>query len=36
MALPSAGEILQALSEAPFDGAAYDRDYPGRMKGTIY
>ena len=35
-ALPSAGEILQALSEAPFDGAAYDRDYPGRMKETIY
>jgi len=35
-ALPSAGEILQALFEAPFDGAAYDRAYPGRMKETIY
>ena len=35
-ALPSAGEILQALMKEPFDGAAYDRDYPDRMARTIY
>ncbi len=35
-ALPSAGEILQALMEEPFDGGAYDRDYPDRMARTIY
>lgn len=34
--LPSAGEILQALSNSDFDGAAYDRGYPEHMKKTIY
>ena len=34
--LPSAGDILQALSEDGFDGGAYDRAYPERMKQTIY
>ena len=34
--LPSTGEIVQALSRDHFDGAAYDRDYPERMKKTIY
>ena len=34
--LPTAGDILQALSEKPFDGEAYDRDYPGHLEKTIY
>jgi len=34
--LPSAGDILQALDAEPFDGAAYDRDYPQHLKDTIY
>ncbi len=34
--LPSAGEILQALSRDDFDGKAYDQAYPERMKQTIY
>ena len=33
--LPTAGDIQQALSE-DLDGAAYDRDYPARIKETIY
>jgi PPOX class probable FMN-dependent enzyme len=33
--LPSAGEMLQALSER-FDGQAYDRDWPERLKTTLY
>jgi len=33
--LPSTGEILQALQK-DFDGKAYDRDYPNRLKKTIY
>lgn len=33
--LPSTGEILQSLSD-DFDGAQYDRDYPERLKKTIY
>ncbi len=36
-ALPTAGEMSQALSvDQDFDGAAYDRDYPERMKKTMY
>ena len=35
-ALPSAGEMLQALSREPFDGNRYDADYPEHMKKTIY
>lgn len=33
--LPSAGEILQALSEE-IDGEEFDRNYPHRLKTTIY
>lgn len=35
-ALPSTGEILEALCEEPFDGKAYDATYPEHMKKTIY
>ena len=35
-ALPTSGEILEALSQEPFDGAAYDADYDDYMKKTIY
>lgn len=35
-ALPTSGEILEALSETPFDGASYDADYEDYMKKTIY
>ena len=34
-ALPSSGTIMRALS-ADFDGEAYDRDYPRRLRETIY
>jgi len=34
-ALPSSGEMMQAL-QADFDAAAYDREYPQRLKETIY
>ena len=34
--LPSAGEILETLSDSPFDGEAYDRGYLEHMKRTIY
>ncbi len=34
--LPSAGDILQALSKDNFDGDAYDKNYPERLKKTIY
>lgn len=34
-ALPSSGAILRALS-AEVDGEAYDRDYPRRLRETIY
>ena len=34
--LPSTGEILEALSKDGFDGAEYDRSYPGHLKKTIY
>jgi len=35
-ALPSTGKILQALSGNDFDGDEYDRDYPKRLKKSIY
>ncbi|MDA0240744.1 MAG: pyridoxamine 5'-phosphate oxidase family protein [Proteobacteria bacterium] len=35
-ALPTSGEMLQAMSTEPFDGAAYDRGYVDYMKETIY
>ncbi len=34
-ALPSSGAILRAL-DGTFDGEAYDRDYPRRLRETIY
>lgn len=34
--LPTAGKILQALSQDSFDGEAYDKAYPERLKKTIY
>lgn len=34
--LPTAGDINAALSPEPFDGAAYDAEYPERMKRTMY
>jgi uncharacterized protein len=35
-ALPSTGEILQALSKGSIDGTAYDAAYPKRLEETIY
>jgi PPOX class probable FMN-dependent enzyme len=34
--LPSAGAILEALSDAEIDGAKYDSDLPERIKKTMY
>jgi PPOX class probable FMN-dependent enzyme len=34
--VPTAGQILQALMQEPFDGSQYDREYPEYMKSTIY
>ncbi len=34
--LPTAGQISQALSKDDFDGEAYDKAYPARMKETAY
>ncbi len=34
--VPSAGDILQALSDGSFDGATYDAGYAEQMKETIY
>jgi len=34
--LPSAGEMLAALSNGTVDGAEYDRAYPKRLEETIY
>ncbi len=35
-ALPSAGAMLQALTQAEIDGATYDRDLPVRQRQTLY
>jgi uncharacterized protein len=35
-ALPSTGEILEALSQGSIDGTAYDTAYPKRLEETIY
>lgn len=35
-ALPSAGAILEALSNAEIDGRKYDGDLPERLKTTMY
>jgi uncharacterized protein len=34
--LPSAGEIFQHISGGTFDGIAYDRELPGRVKASLY
>lgn len=34
--LPSAGEMLDALSKGAIDAEAYDREYPERLKKSIY
>lgn len=34
--LPSPGAILEAMSQAPFDGTSYDRDWPGRAAKTLW
>jgi len=34
--LPSAGAMLQNVSDASFDGDAYDRALPGRLKTDLY
>ena len=34
--LPSAGQILQRLSQNRIDGEAYEQAYPERMKATMY
>jgi uncharacterized protein len=34
--LPSAGEMLQALSAGGIDGKSYDEAYPKRLEETIY
>lgn len=35
-ALPSPGEILSRLASTDFDGPAYDRDLPARLKTSLY
>ncbi|MGE0852216.1 MAG: pyridoxamine 5'-phosphate oxidase family protein [Hyphomicrobiaceae bacterium] len=34
--MPSAGDILAEITKGAFDGAAYDKAYPQRLKETIY
>jgi len=34
--LPSTGQMLEALSEADFDGTEYDRNYSKHLEKTIY
>lgn len=34
--LPTPGQIVEALSHDPFDGAAYDRDWPARARKTLW
>ncbi|WP_108819133.1 pyridoxamine 5'-phosphate oxidase family protein [Pseudovibrio sp. Alg231-02] len=34
--VPTAGQMAQALSKVEFDGDAYDKAYPGRIKETAY
>lgn len=35
-AVPTAGQILQHISGGAFDGDAYDRELPERLKTTLY
>lgn len=34
--VPTAGEMLQALTQASIDGATYDRELPERLRTTLY
>ena len=34
--LPTAGEMSQSMADEDFDGAAYDRDNPERLRKTLY
>jgi PPOX class probable FMN-dependent enzyme len=34
--VPSAGEMLQALTQGGIDGASYDRELPQRQRTTLY
>ena len=34
--VPTPGEILEALTQASIDGAAYDRELPQRQRTTLY
>jgi uncharacterized protein len=34
--VPTAGEILSALTKDEFDGEAYDRALPARQRATLY
>src|SRR5262245_22536854 len=34
--LPSAGEMLESLSQGAIDAVQYDQAYPQRLKETIY
>lgn len=34
--VPTAGALLQALTDAGIDGAQYDRELPGRQRATLY
>ena len=34
--VPTPGAILSALTDAAFDGAAYDRELPARQRATLY
>jgi PPOX class probable FMN-dependent enzyme len=34
--VPTPGAMLEALTAAAIDGAAYDRDLPERQRGTLY
>ena len=35
-AVPTPGEMLEALTQASIDGATYDRDLPERQRTTLY
>ena len=34
--LPSSGDIMAEIIGGEFDGGAYDRAYPQRLKDTLY
>lgn len=36
LGLPTAGEILTAMTRGEFDGQAYDRELPARQRATLY